>query len=79
MGLINRIQRGWNAFSNRDPTNDSNDQGMSYFYRPDRPRFTRGNERSIVTSVYNRIALDASAINIQHVRLDDNGRFFFFF
>ena len=75
MGLINRIQRGWNAFSNRDPTNDRNDQGMSYFYRPDRPRFTRGNERSIVTSVYNRIALDASAINIQHVRLDDNGRF----
>ena len=75
MDLINRIQRGWNAFSNRDPTNDSNDQGMSYFYRPDRPRFTRGNERSIVTSVYNRIALDASAINIQHVRLDDNGRF----
>ena len=75
MGLINRIQRGWNAFSNRDPTNDSNDQGMSYFYRPDRPRFTRGNERSIVTSVYNRIAIDASAINIQHVRLDDNGRF----
>ena len=75
MGLINRIQRGWNAFSNRDPTNDSNDQGMSYFYRPDRPRFTRGNERSIVTSVYNRIALDASAINIQHVRLDNNGRF----
>ena len=75
MGLINRIQRGWNAFSNRDPTNDRNDQGMSYFYRPDRPRFTRGNERSIVTSVYNRIAIDASAINIQHVRLDDNGRF----
>lgn len=75
MGLINIIQRGWNAFSNRDPTNDRNDQGMSYFYRPDRPRFTRGNERSIVTSVYNRIAIDASAINIQHVRLDDNGRF----
>ena len=75
MDLINRIQRGWNAFSNRDPTNDRNDQGMSYFYRPDRPRFTRGNERSIVTSVYNRIAIDASAINIQHVRLDDNGRF----
>ena len=75
MNFFDRIQRGWNAFSNRDPTNDRNDQGMSYFYRPDRPRFTRGNERSIVTSVYNRIALDASAINIQHVRLDDNGRF----
>ena len=75
MGFFNRIQRGWNAFANRDPTNNYNDTGMSYFYRPDRPRFTRGNERSIVTSVYNRIALDASAINIQHVRMDDNGRF----
>ena len=75
MGFLNRIQRGWNAFANRDPTNNYNDTGMSYFYRPDRPRFTRGNERSIVTSVYNRIALDASAINIQHVRMDDNGRF----
>lgn len=75
MGFFDRLQHGWNAFvNNRDPTIDYS-AGMSYFYRPDRPRFTRGNERSIVTSVYNRIALDASAINIQHVRLDDNGRF----
>ena len=59
---------------NRDPTY-AQDLGPSYYYRPDRPRFTRGNERSIVTSVYNRIALDASAITIQHVRLDENGRF----
>lgn len=75
MGLFDRIQRGWNAFRNRDPTMDFRDAGASYYYRPDRPRFTRGNERSIVTSVFNRIALDVSAIAIQHVRLDDNGRF----
>ena len=60
---------------NRDPTYNYQDLGNSYSIRPDRPRFTRGNERSIVTSVYNRIALDVSAISIQHVRLDDNGRF----
>lgn len=75
MDLITRIQRGWNAFRNRDPTISYRDMGTSYYYRPDRPRFTRGNERSIVTSVFNRIALDVSAISIQHVRLDDNGRF----
>ena len=75
MDLITRIQRGWNAFRNRDPTIEYKDIGASYYTRPDRPRFTRGNERSIVTPVLNRIALDASAINIQHVRLDDNDRF----
>lgn len=75
MNFFDRLQRSWNVFANRDPTNNYNDTGTSYFYRPDRPRFTRGNERSIITSVYNRIALDASAINIQHVRMDDNGRF----
>ena len=75
MDLVTRIKRGWNAFRNRDPTKDYYDYGTSYYYRPDRPIFTRGNERSIATSVYNRIALDVSAIAIQHVRLDDNGRF----
>lgn len=70
-----RAKRAWNAFFNRDPTVYRNDLGMSYSYRPDRPRFTRGNERSIATSVYNRISLDCAAINIQHVDLDDNGRF----
>ena len=75
MDLITRIQRGWNAFRNRDPTTDYRDYGESYYYRPDRPMFTRGNERSIATSVYNRIALDASSIVIQHVRLDENSRF----
>lgn len=69
-----RLRHAWNAFFNKDPTYGKNYEYSSY-YRPDRPRFTRGNERSIVTSVYNRIALDVSSINIQHVRLDDNGRF----
>ena len=76
MGLVDRLQHGWNAFiNNRDPTIWANSYGTGYTYRPDRPRLTRGNERSIVTSVFNRIALDASSISIQHVMLDDNGRF----
>lgn len=73
-----RLKHAWNAFLNRDPTEDYydyEDVGVSYSYRPDRPRLTRGNERSIITSVYNRIALDAAAIDIKHVRLDDSGRF----
>ena len=73
MSFIDRLQHSWNAFMNKDPT--YNFIGASYGYRPDRVRFTRGNERSIVTSVYNRIALDVAAINIQHVQLDDDGRF----
>ena len=70
-----RLKHAWNAFRNRDPTVSYMGYGQGYSYRPDRQRLTRGNERSIVTSVYNRIALDVAAINIQHVRLDDNGRF----
>lgn len=70
-----RLKHAWNAFFNRDPTGLYRSVGTGYGYRPDRPRFSLGNERSIVTSVYNRIALDASAITIQHVRLDDSGRF----
>lgn len=75
MGLADRLKSAWNVFTNRDPTNMHRYVGEGSYYRPDRPRFTRGNERSIVTSVYNRIALDVSAITIQHVRLDDNDRF----
>lgn len=70
-----RLKHAWNVFRSRDPTAESMDAGASYYNRPDRPRFTRGNERSITTSVLNRIALDASAIDILHVRLDKNGRF----
>ena len=70
-----RLKHAWNAFfNNRDPTISWN-VGPGYSYRPDRPRLTRGNERSIVTSVYNRIGIDAAAIDIRHVRLDENGRF----
>ncbi len=70
-----RIKHAWNAFFNRDPTGFYKNVGMGYSYRPDRMRFSRGNERSIVTSVYNRIALDASAVDLFHVRLDENNRF----
>ena len=70
-----RLKHAWNAFLNKDPTSHYRDIGSGYYYRPDRPRLTRGNERSIVTSVYNRIAMDAAAITIQHVRLDENNRF----
>lgn len=71
-----RLQHAWNAFMNKDPTYiPVQDMGSSYSYRPDRIRFTRGNERTIVTSVYNRISMDAAAIDLKHVRLDENGRY----
>ena len=72
--FVSRLKHGWNAFMNRDPTYN-HAIGPSYSYRPDRPRFTRGNERSIVTSVFDRIALDVAAISMQHCILDENGRF----
>ena len=75
MRFTDRLKHSWNAFFSRDPTYIYRDTGPSYSYRPDRPRFTRGNERSIVTSIYNRIALDVASVSIQHVRLDENGRF----
>lgn len=72
-----RLKHAWNVLTNnRDPTARNYDgYGESYHYRPDRPRFSRGNERSIVTAVYNRIAMDVAAISIKHCRLDDNDRF----
>lgn len=74
MKFLDRLQHGWNAFiNNKDPT--IAERGIGYSYRPDRPRFTRGNERSIVTSIFNRIAMDVSTIDIEHVKLDDDGRF----
>ena len=75
LSLGSRLKHAWSVFLNRDPTLPYQELGAGYFYRPDRPGFTRGNERSIVTSVYNRIAMDAAAINIQHVKLDENGRY----
>ena len=75
INLGSRFKHAWNAFMNRDPTHLYQDTGPGYSYRQDRPRFSRGNERSIATSVYNRIALDVAAVTIQHVRLDENGRY----
>lgn len=76
MGLSDRLQHAWNAFiNNRDPTYVHRDYGATYSYRPDRPRMTRGNDRTIVTSIYNRIALDVAAIDIIHARLDKDDRF----
>lgn len=76
MGLMNRLKHSWNAFvNNRDPTIQYQTTGYGYSYRPDRVRFSRGNERSIVTSVYNRIAVDVASITIKHCRMDENGRY----
>ena len=76
MGLGDRLQHAWNAFmNNRDPTVTNFMDSGGYTYRPDRPRLSRGNERSIVTSIINRIALDVAAIEIKHCKLDDDGRY----
>lgn len=72
--LTQRLQNAWNAFRNpRDPT--FTNYGIGTYYRPDRHRFSHGNERSIVTTIFNRIAVDCAAIDLEHVRLDDNGRY----
>lgn len=73
LSIGSRFKRAWNAFANRDPTPFFNSMGASYSYRPDRTRFTRGNERTIVTAVYNKIAIDVAGLDIQHCKLDENG------
>lgn len=75
MGFMDRLKHSWNVFLNRDPTAYYKEPGISYSYRPDRVRFTRGNERTIVTSIFNRIALDVAALNIRHVQMDEDDRF----
>lgn len=70
-----RLKHAWNAFTNRDPTYYQRSLGAGYSVRPDRPRLSRGNEKSIVTSIFNRIALDVSAVTIKHCRIDSNGRY----
>ena len=69
-----RFKQAWNAFFNKDPT-PSYDLGSSYYHRPDRTHYTRGNDRSIVTSVFNRISLDVASIGLKHVQLDKDGRY----
>lgn len=73
--VISRFKNAWNVFVGRDPIRDRSYSGLSSSYRPDRWRLSRGNERSIVTSVYNRISMDAAAIDVRHIRLDNNGRY----
>lgn len=73
--ITSRVRSAWNAFFSRDPTMDYRDYGQATYYRPDRPRLSRGNERSLVTSVFNRMALDVAQIKIRHVRLDKNDRY----
>ena len=75
MTIGSRVKRAWNAFLNRDPTIGYRIEGSAYSSRPDRPRFSRGNEKTIVTSVYNRIALDVAAIDFKHCKLDNNNRY----
>lgn len=79
MGFLDRfqsaLQHGWNTFNNREPTNVYQGSGYGYSNRPDRPRLSRGNERSIITAIYNRIALDVAKVDIFHCRLDEEDRF----
>ena len=77
MGFINRLKHGWNAFMNKDPTAYQYGTGLgaASYDNPSRPRLTMGNERSIVTTIYNKISTDAAAIDIEHVMLDEDKRF----
>nr|DAH71530.1 MAG TPA: portal protein [Caudoviricetes sp.] len=75
MGFINRLKHGWNAFMNKDPTPYQTGLGAASYDNPSRPRLTMGNERSIITTIYNRISTDVASIDIEHVVLDDNKRF----
>lgn len=74
LNLSTRLVHAWNAFTSRDPTQYII-TGPGYSSRPDRPRLSRGNEKSIATSIFNRIALDVSSVSIKHCRLDKNGRY----
>lgn len=69
-----RLKQAWNAFFNKDPT-PSYELGSSYYHRPDRMQYTRGNDRSIVTAIFNRISLDVASIGLKHVQLDKDGRY----
>ena len=73
--FTDRLRHAWNAFTNRDPTPRYQEMGVGYSYRPDRYRLTRGNERSIINAIYNRIAIDVAAIDIRHVRVDENEQY----
>ena len=74
MGLGDKLRRSWNIFTNKDPTEEYVPaRGATYSQRPDRPRLTRGNERSVITSLIVRMAVDVSQIDFRHCRLNDDG------
>lgn len=75
LSLGERLSHAWDAFMNRSPTETYDSSANASFFRPDRIRLNYGNDRTIVTSIYNRIAVDCAAIDIRHVRVDENGRF----
>lgn len=75
MSIRDKLMHAWNAFTNKDPTFTNKNLGISYSYRPDRTRLRVTNERSIVSSIYNRIGIDVAAISFKHVRLDENERY----
>lgn len=73
--VFSRMRKAWNVFTGRESVRNSPYRGMSSSYRPDRWRLSRGNERSIVTSVYNQISIDCAKVKIKHVQLDKNGQY----
>lgn len=77
MSLTDRVKRAWNAFQAEEQSRPdfTVHEGMTYTSRPDRPMLHLGNEKSVVGAIYNRIALDVAAVDIKHVRLDQNGVF----
>lgn len=76
MTIGERIKNAWNAFVSRDSAKvNTYNYGLSYGNKPDRLTLNFGNERSIIASIYNRIAMDVAALDIRHVRLDDNERY----
>lgn len=75
MSIIDKLVHAWDAFKGRDPTNVPKDLGYGYSTRPDRPRYTSGNERTIIASVLNKIAMDCASIRLEHCKLDDQERY----
>ena len=75
MGVLDFLIHAWDAFKGRDPTSVPKDIGYSSYSRPDRQRYTRGNERTIVASVLNKIAVDCATIRLEHVRLDEQNKY----
>ncbi|MPM13111.1 hypothetical protein SDC9_59466 [bioreactor metagenome] len=69
------LRHSWNVFSLEEDYRRRAPTGPSLYTNPVRPRFSRGNEKTIVTSVYNRISIDASSISIRHVQMDEEFRF----